>query len=198
MNKILFFLLTLLFLFVFTKTVLAQQVVESNQLSHQVEGKQLDREAEILAEFLAQYSSPLQYSAQDFVDAAKMYNLDWKLLPAIAGVESTFGKQIPGGFNGWGWGAYDAYHAIYFASWKDGIYTVSKGLKENYIDKGYTEPYSMNRIYAASPTWGANVTFFMNQIEKFAQEYEAKNGNAVNLNHTSPTAVVSGELAFNQ
>ena len=133
--------------------------------------KRMDPEAQILAKYLEGHNSPLQYHAQDFIDAAKEYNLDWRLVTAISGVESTFGKHIPGGYNGWGWGVYGT-QAIYFDSWKDGIYTVSKGLRENYVDRGYTEPYSMNRIYAASPKWGSKVTFFMNKIQKFADEYD--------------------------
>lgn len=133
--------------------------------------RKLDKEAEILSKYLAKHNSPLQYNAQDFVDAAKEYDLDWRLLPAIAGVESTFGKFTPGGYNGWGWGVYGT-QAIYFKSWKEGIYTVSKGLRENYIDRGYTEPYSMNRAYAASPYWGGKVIYFMNDIERFAKRVQ--------------------------
>ena len=95
-------------------------------------------------------------------------------MPAIAGVESTFGKQIPGGFNGWGWGVYGT-QAIYFDSWTEGIFTVSKGLRENYLDKGYTEPYSINRIYATSPAWGSKVTYFMADLEKFSSQFEIDN-----------------------
>ena len=179
---------------IFSKPVLAQQVAESDQLLYQVEAKQLNKQAQVLAEFLAKYNSPLQYSAQDFVDAAKEYSLDWKLVAAISGVESTFGKFIPGGYNGWGWGAFDSYHAVYFESWKDGIYTVSKGLRENYFNKGLTNPYSINRIYAASPTWGSKVTFFMNEMEKFALEYEAKNQQEANFNSSPKIAVSSGHL----
>ncbi|MDO8618380.1 MAG: hypothetical protein Q7R49_00380, partial [Candidatus Daviesbacteria bacterium] len=72
----------------------------------EVQSKQLDDKAEILSSYLSKHNSPLQYHSQDFIDAAKQYNLDWKLVPAIAGVESTFGKHIPGGYNGWGWGVY--------------------------------------------------------------------------------------------
>lgn len=183
-------------LFVFTKPVLAQQAVNSNQLSHQVEAKQLDKEAKILADYFALHNSPLEAHAQDFIDAAKMYNLDWRLVASIAGVESTFGKFIPGGYNGWGWGVYGT-QAIYFESWKDGIYTVSKGLRENYMDKGYVEPYSMNRIYAASPTWGSRVTFFMNEIEKFSVSYLVEGQSKSEINTIPKIAVDSGQLTSN-
>ncbi len=177
------------------KTVLAQNYVESKPTIIAVEARKLDKEAQILSAYLAKFNSPLQYHAQDFIDAAKEYYLDWRLVAAISGVESTFGKQIPGGYNGWGWGVYGT-QAIYFDSWKDGIYTVSKGLRENYLNKGLTDPYAINRIYAASPHWGRNVTYFMNDLEKFAQIYETENKDLSQEIEDSKIAAVSGQLAL--
>lgn len=142
----------------------------NNIVSGEITSRKLDKEAQILQKYLAKFNSPMENHAQDFIDAAKLYNLDWKMLPAIAGVESTFGKQIPGGYNAYGWGVYGT-NVIYFDSWTDGIYTVAKGLREGYLNKGLTDPYSINRVYAASPHWGKSVTFFMNDIEKFANNY---------------------------
>lgn len=162
-------------LVIFSLALNINRVYESSGVQppqHEVSARKLDKEAEILAKYLQQHNSPLEYHAQDFVDAARQYNLDWRLVPAIAGVESTFGKFIPGGYNGWGWGVYGT-QAIYFTSWKEGIYTVSKGLKENYIDRGLTSPYLMNRVYATSPYWGGKVTYFMNDLERFSQRYES-------------------------
>lgn len=190
---ILSFLLTLLILS--GKTVLAEEVLSKSTHSGEIEVKQLDKRAKILADYLATHNSPLEYHAQDFIDAANKYSLDWKLVAAISGVESTFGKFIPGGFNGWGWGVYGT-QALYFESWRDGIYTVSRGLRENYIDKGYTEPYSMNRIYAESPTWGSKVTYFMKEIEGFAKGYELGGPGRAELNSETKIAVFSGQLNF--
>lgn len=191
MRKTIF--LFILSLFLSSQQIVAAQLVE-NHPSEQIEVRRLDKEAEILAAYLATHNSPLQYHAQDFVDAARVYDLDWRLVAAISGVESTFGKFIPGGYNGWGWGVYGN-QAIYFGSWKEGIFTVSKGLRENYIDKGLTEPFSMNRIYAASSYWGYKVTYFMNDLDKFAQEYESQIVN-VDVDSSIQIAVASGQLAF--
>lgn len=166
------------------------------QTQVQVEPKELDSRAQILSTYLAKHNSPLQYHSQDFIEAADTYELDWKLVPAIAGVESTFGKRIPGGFNGWGWGVYGT-RSIYFNSWRDGIFTVSKGLKENYIDDGLTNPYSMNKRYAASPTWGSKVNFFLKDMGEFAKEYKGK---SVPLKYQSvdlKTAHSSAKIAYN-
>lgn len=162
----------------------------------QITAKKLDPQAQILAAYLAYHDSPLQNNAQDFVDAAKIYDLDWKMLPAISGVESTFGQFIPGGYNAYGWGAYDAYHAVYFDSWKDGIYTVAQGLKEQYLDKGLKDPYSINRVYAASPNWGGKVSYFMKDLDKFAKNYQSEQENLAQLSALPKIAAVSGQLVL--
>lgn len=160
------------------EVTVAQAAKKQAVASDTIEAKQLDPRAKILADYLASYNSPLQYHAQDFIDASDTYGVDWKLVPSIAGVESTFGKFIPGGYNAWGWGVYGT-QAIYFKSWRDGIFTVTKGLKEGYISKGLTNPYDMNRVYAASPAWGGHVAYFLNDLDKYAKNYPTKKG--VNL-----------------
>lgn len=196
-KKITIFLifLTSLAIFKVSDTDAGSALVVSNSEIEEIVSKKLDPQAEILANYLAQFDSPLQYHAQDFVDAARVYGLDWKMLPAIAGVESTFGKHIPGGYNAWGWGVYGD-QAIYFSSWREGIFTLAKGLKENYINKGLTQPYSMNRVYAASPHWGGKVTYFMQDLDKFGAQFSS---NKVDLSRSISTpkiAAISGELVL--
>lgn len=167
-KKVVILILLVLPILVSSKQVAGQYVVE-NAIPEQIEARKLDGQAKILADYLAKFDSPLRYHAQDFVDASREYGLDWKLVPAIAGVESTFGQFIPGGYNAWGWGVYGT-QAIYFNSWREGIYAVSRGLRENYLNKGLIDPYSINRIYAASPYWGGKVAYFMRDLEIFAQK----------------------------
>lgn len=195
-SKVVLIFLILLTLFS-SKPILAETYEENKTLSERIESRKLDKQAKILAEYLTAQDSPLQYHAQDFIEASKEYDLDWRLVAAISGVESTFGKFIPGGYNGWGWGVYGT-QAIYFNSWKEAIYTVSKGLRENYFNKGMTEPYSINRAYATSPYWGGKVTYFMNDLDKFAQKHE-QNQILVDINIPQfKVAAVSGLLASNK
>lgn len=163
--------------------------------AEKISARKLDKEAKIISEYLAQFNSPLQYHAQDFVDAAKTYDLDWKLVVSIAGVESTFGKAIPGGFNGWGWGVYGD-QALYFNSWKEGIYTVSRGLKEDYVSRGLFDPFAMNKRYAASPFWGGKVSFFMQDLERFAEQVEPDQNNLSSLQSAPRIAAISASLVL--
>lgn len=135
-----------------------------------------DNRVKILKEFLKQYNSPLVEFADSFVESADRYKLDWKLVIAISGVESTFGQQIPyNSYNGWGWGIYGD-NMIRFSSWNEGIQTVSEGLKTKYIDTwGAENVYDIGRYYAASPTWAQRVDYFMQKIQEFSDKKLATN-----------------------
>ena len=135
-------------------------------ITPELQTKEVDERAKILSAYFAKYNSPFENHAGDFIDAADTYGVDWKLVPAISGVESTFGKNSYG-YNAWGWGIYSD-QTLNFSSWRKGIFTVTEGLKTNYIDDGLTDPFSMNKRYATSKTWGVRVNYFMNDLDKFA------------------------------
>jgi len=170
-NKILFILsFVILSIFILTPKVFAENSSKSSAVLADARDVSLsDNRVKILREFLESYNSPIAPFAKEFVETADTYNLDWRLLAAISGVESAFGQQIPqGSYNGWGWGIYGN-NVIYFSSWEDGIKTISKGLRERYMDKwGATDIYQVGRIYAASPTWAVRVESFMNRISNFS------------------------------
>ncbi len=129
-----------------------------------------DTRVETLQAYLAAHHSPLTEYASYFISEADRLSLDWKLVAAIAGTESTFGKFIPkDSFNAWGWGIFTGKSdGIHFTSWADGIRTVSEGLKYRYVDKGAITVEQMGKIYAASPVWASHVRYFMEKIETFS------------------------------
>lgn len=142
----------------------------------------VDNRAKALRAYLESNSSPLANSAETFVESADKYNLDWRFVAAIAGLESGFGKHIPyNSYNAWGWGVYGN-NVLRFTSWDEGIETISKGLRERYMDKwGATNVYAIGKYYAASPTWAVRVESFMNKIEAFHQEYNAQTSATLSL-----------------
>lgn len=125
----------------------------------------VDERVQKLQGYLRAHTSPFADNAQDFVTAADKYGLDWKLLPAISGVESGFGHAYVGGtYNAWGWGG----GYLHFASWTDAIFTISQALRENYADHGLITPQEIGPVYAPpSYTWASNVQMYMNKIEAF-------------------------------
>lgn len=156
------------------------------------QAKEIDQRTRILAAYFAKYNSPFQYHAGDFIDAADTYGVDWKLVPAISGVESTFGKHSYG-YNAWGWGIYGD-QRLNFSSWRRGIFTVTEGLKTKYINNGLTEPLTMNKRYASSLTWGTRVNYFMNDLDKFADDYQP--GTRPPSNPFNKVAASSAQIAL--
>ena len=135
-----------------------------------------DSRVAILKEYLEQHNSPLAIHAKTFVETADKYNLDWKFVAAISGLESTFGQQIPNdSYNGWGWGIYGD-HMIRFSSWDEGIETVSEGLRNKYMNQwGAQDVYSIGKFYASTPTWAQRVDHFMRDIDEFKDAKLATN-----------------------
>lgn len=170
MKKSLTILISILVLFGVHGTAMAQEIpsAPSASLSSSIVSTVPDDRAKVLKKYLEDQGSPLAPYAADFVTSADKYNLDWRLVASIAGLESTFGKHIPANsYNGWGWGVYGT-NVKRFDSWDDGIETISKGLRENYLkDNPESDPYVIGPTYAASPTWAVRVTFFMNQMEAY-------------------------------
>jgi hypothetical protein len=128
-----------------------------------VQAEAKDPRAETLEKFLKKHNSPLVPYSKDFVYWADYYEIDWRLVPAITGVESTFGKRIPkNSYNAYGWNNGD----YKFSSWPASIEHVSKTLREKYINKNADSIDKIARRYAPpSKTWAGNVKFFMNKID---------------------------------
>lgn len=163
----------IMYFFVGMRGVCAQNVSDSSaSLSKYTysEINSFDYRVINLRNFLEKYNSPLAIYAEDFVKYADKNNIDYRLVPAISGVESTFGKKIPyDSYNAYGWANGD----YKFESWSDSIAIVSSVLKEKYIDKGAVTVQQISRIYAPpSTTWGGNVSFFMSKIDTLPLDFD--------------------------
>jgi hypothetical protein len=169
------FLSALIISFFIPQAALATQTAASSAvLKNEVLGiKTLDPRVQKLTKFLQSYNSPLTDYAQNFIESADKYQLDWRLIPAITGVESTFGKQIPlDSFNAYGWN--NGYFK--FKSWEDSIEHVTKVLREKYFDRGLDNPFKIGPVYAPpSKAWAGKVVFFMQKIE-CSQNSDCLNG----------------------
>lgn len=165
MKSLILFLVTFVLLFLNTsEDVSADYTVAYESASLRITQEDSgDQRATALRKYLTKHNSPLADYADEFVQTADKYNLDWRLLPAISGVESTFGKRIPyKSYNAYGWAG-----GLYrFTSWENSIEVVSKSLKEDYIEKGADSLSKISRRYCPpNPAWGYKVLYFMKQIE---------------------------------
>lgn len=163
-------ILAIILIFSAGNTISADSLVADASSKLRVEQKTQDFRVTALANYLNSQNSPLAPYSVDFVEIADKYGLDWRLVAAISGVESTFGKHIPtNSFNAYGWagGNYK------FASWKDSIEVVSKSLKEDYIQKGAPSLYKIGRRYCPpNPAWSGKVKFFMQKIESLPLSFD--------------------------
>jgi hypothetical protein len=126
-----------------------------------------DARSELIRQYLASYDSPLTPYADDLVKAADKYGLDYRLTTAIAQQESNLCKKSPPGtHNCWGWGIHSK-GTLGFDSYEQGIDEVSKGLKENYLDKGYTTAEEIMSKYTpqSNGSWAFGVNLFMDQLQ---------------------------------
>lgn len=126
-----------------------------------------DARAEIVRQYLEKYNSPLEPYSQLLVAASDEYGLDWRLLVAIAQQESNLCKKVPDGtFNCWGWGVHSR-GTLGFSDYPTAIETVAKGIKEDYLDKGYDTVDEMMTKYTplSSGSWAFGVNQFMSEME---------------------------------
>jgi hypothetical protein len=163
-------ILITIFLVIFSaNTILADSSVVSTSATLRTSTAEADLRVNKLENFLSRYNSVLADYASEFVKYADENGLDWRLLPAISGVESTFGKQmINGTYNAYGWAG-----GLYrFASWEDSIATISKSLKEDYLEKGAPSLSRIAKRYCPpSSTWKYKVAYFMRKIDPLPLDF---------------------------
>lgn len=101
------------------------------QLQHEKTMDQITDEVRevAVAQYFARHNAPLESGAQRLISAAKENGLDWRLLPAIATIESGGGRHIPeASYNPYGWGCSTADACHHFSSWDRATEEVAAGL----------------------------------------------------------------------
>lgn len=125
-----------------------------------------DARVEMIRQYLNYYESPLADFADVIVKTADEFGVDYRLTTAIAQQESNLCKKIPAeSYNCWGWGIHSR-GTLGFISYSEGVHVVTEGLKQDYIDKGFsTVDEIMSKYTPLSPgSWAYGVTKFMNQM----------------------------------
>ncbi len=121
-----------------------------------------------LREFFREKNSPLAEQAPNFISSCQKYDLDCYLLPAIASIESYYGKRYIKSYNnpfGWGGGYYK------FNSLDEAIDTVAKGLKTRYIARGATNLKSIGKYYSADSTWWIKTSKVKRELERKEKKF---------------------------
>ena len=163
------------FLAVFVVAAISNSILENREkevvkgyFQKEKEDNRKDK-IETLEDFFGSLNSPLEENAETFVDVADKYGLDYKLLPAIACMESSCGRKlIEGSYNPFGWGIYGK-NAIYFESYEEAIETVAKGISEKYVARGLDTPEKIAPVYTPPNAigWRNGVNFFIGKIDAY-------------------------------
>ncbi len=126
-----------------------------------------DARPEIVKKYLEAYNSPLVPFSDFIVQTSDKYSLDFRLTTAIAQQESNLCKIIPpDSYNCWGWGI-TSVGTLGFSSYEEGIEEVSRGLRQNYLDKGYTTVSQIMSKYTplSNGSWAHGVNEFMTAMQ---------------------------------
>jgi len=121
----------------------------------------------IIKNYLEKYHSPLLPHADALIVIAKKYNIDPRLLVAIAQQESNLCKKIPDdSHNCWGWGIHSR-GTLKFNTYPQAIEAVSKGLSEKYFGQGLNTPESIMDVYTplSQGSWAKGVQQFLDEME---------------------------------
>jgi hypothetical protein len=125
----------------------------------------MDGRAAALRKYLRDQGSPLTSYAELIVKEADTYKLDWRLVPAISGIESRFCRITPVDTNNcWGWRGGPGGTWQSFEDYGVGIKVLTSRLALGY---GTTlTPYDIEPAYcppcaASGHSWAKSVTQFM-------------------------------------
>lgn len=132
-----------------------------------------DARALLLAKFLEKHASPLAEYSDYIVDRAQHYDIDYRLVSAIAMCESNAGKRMPSkdSYNAWGISVETGeISGAKFPNWMYAIDWVSKYLKEKYYARGITSLIDIGAIYA--PPSVANGNSWANCVDHFMEEIQ--------------------------
>lgn len=167
----------------FDKPLIPDAVMETMGVNFQNSMKKDDREIQLIDSraakidaYFAQWDLPLAGYGAAMVAAADEYNLDWRLLPALAKLETTGGKNLcknpAGSFNAFGYGSC----TIGFDSFEESFYAVAKtlsgnGEKTSALYKGKTieqilEVYNPPGTPGITPDYHGKALKVMSDIEK--------------------------------
>lgn len=131
----------------------------------------VDERPKILKAYLESKGSPCVEFANDFIYYADKYGLDWKLGPAISGVESTFCQFYPKEYNN-PFGIAGGYY--YFKDLPESIEFLNKLIAREFYYRRFQETgdiYDLAIVYAESwQKWAYGVSKFMNEIDDFSPD----------------------------
>ncbi len=144
----------------------SQNLDIDNTISGQVLGEKItDMRPILVSDFLK--GTPLAPYSKYMVEVADKYDIDYRLIPAIAMKESGGGAAVnQATHNAWGF----ENGSTKFESWEAAIDIVGKTLKNRYIAKGLTTPEQIMAVYAppalaTGGQWAKDINYYFSQMQ---------------------------------
>lgn len=116
--------------------------------------------------YLNRKGSPMMGMGGAFANYGRTYNVDPRLVVAISGAETTFGKHLCAPHNAWNWFHHGNCPASPFSSYPAGAEEVTRFLRLSYLNKGYdTVPLIRAKYCAAGcENWVPLVMAFLDEM----------------------------------
>jgi len=116
--------------------------------------------------YLSKKASPMTGLGADLSALGQQYNIDPRLVVAISGAETTFGRHVCAANNAWNWFHHYTCPQSPFQSFQQGAGQVTKFLRLSYLNRGYTTIELIRYKYCASgcQNWIPLVTTFFNEM----------------------------------
>lgn len=114
-----------------------------------------------IRDFLTRHKSPMAGHAEEIVLAGNRYGIDPRMIVAIAGVESQYGRRCRG-FNAWGWNG----GRQTWSSWSESIDEYSERMGSNYPNWRNVRRVAPRYNPNTPEAWGRKVAFLMVAIQK--------------------------------
>jgi len=152
----------------FSPQILSASSTNSPEITGEIEAG--DARVQVIRQYLHLHHSQLEPYAELLISESDKNNIDWRLLTAIAQQESNLCKIIPqDSYNCWGWGIHSQ-GTLRFNSYEEAIKTVARGLRKNYLEKGYTSIEEIMAKYTplSKGSWANGVSKFLAEIGSFS------------------------------
>jgi hypothetical protein len=132
-----------------------------------------------ITSYLAARHSPLTGTTSALVRAGEEFNVDPRFIAALAGAETSFGKNITWGpFNAWNNSGHRPPKPAY-SSWADAGRDATRLIRSGYLDNGYTDTESIYKRYEGTTNYAIGLNNLNRHLRKMG-------GNPAELDYPCP------------
>lgn len=165
-------IIAIVFLYLYEPNTTTQPISAGSSAVIKMQETKISQQVTSIRRFFNSYNSILADYAQDFYDISKSEDLDYRLLPSMAMVESTGGKNNPScaPYNPFGWSSDASPCGFYrFENYGEAIKTVGCGISRNRAYNRFKQNQEiavLAEIYnpGGKEKWAQDIEYFMSKF----------------------------------